>query len=276
MYICSVVLGYQLVFRAVDDRVLAPDAARRRAYASVLARVGRPAGLFGFGLADSHGHVCLACSEAAAGRFAHDARLALKAALDLPILRAHVTPIRDAWHASNLLRYVHRQDAHHGAGLDPLREGTSLPDIFGLRPYESWLADRVRQVVPRVTRAALLGHWGLLELTEGVDLATLAESGAAAVGVGALRGRDARVVAARGACVHAAMSASTTTLANALEVTTRTVRTLRATPPDPRLVRAVRLQMGLRALIDVGNPLLGEPVGRRMTKEEGARFERGP
>lgn len=70
-------LGYQVVFRAEGDRVLAPDDGRRRAWASALLEHGRPHGLFGFGLGDTHGHAVLACSRGAVSGFVHDLRLSL-------------------------------------------------------------------------------------------------------------------------------------------------------------------------------------------------------
>lgn len=244
------------MFRAVDDRVLASNAAGRRAFARVVRRLGRGAGLFAFGLADTHGHVGLACTDARVGRFAHDARIALGAALGTRLAAAVQTPIRDVWHAENVLAYIHRQDARHGAGLDPLREATSLPDLCGLRPDGVWLADRARELLPRLTRADLLAQWGAPALEEAHDLATLAESGAAAVAAPELRGRSDGVVAARRACVHAG-EAPTAALAAALGVSRRAVRALRHESPDPRLVRAVRLQMGLRKVVEGGNRLLG-------------------
>ncbi|MES2638366.1 MAG: hypothetical protein V4850_02760 [Myxococcota bacterium] len=260
-------LGYQVVFRAEADRILAPDVASRRVFARVVARIGRPHGLFGFGLADTHGHCALACDLARVNRFVHDARLALSHHLRLPMVAPAVHPIRDTWHAESVLAYVHRQDEHHGVGTDPLREGTSLPDLCGLRPSGLWLADTVRALLPRVRRADLLAQWGLVALDEAEHLELLAEAGAAAIGAPALSGRADDTVAARRACVHAT-DAGPNALAEALGIAARTVRHLRGQAPDPRLVRAVRLQMGLRAAI--GPPgeaaFVGEgglPRGRR-------------
>jgi hypothetical protein len=243
-------VGFQVVLRAVDDRILAPTVAARRAFAGVVRRIGRPRGLYGFGLADTHGHAVLICDAPALGRFVHDVRLSLTSTLELPIAEADVRKIRDTWHAESLVRYVHRQDVEHGANLDPLREGTSLPDLLGLRPSGLWMADRLRVVAPRVGRVHLLEHWGISKLEEAFDLDALADSGAAAIGRGDLRGNTPDAVAARIACVHAG-TATTAELADALSITTRSVRELRLLAPDPKLVRAVRLQMGLRAAIEV-------------------------
>ena len=252
-------VGFQVVLRAVDDRILATTVAARRAFADVVRRIGRRRGLYGFGLADTHGHATLICDAPALGRFVHDVRLSLASALELPIAEADVHNIRDTWHAESLLRYVHRQDVEHGVNLDPLREGTSLPDLLGLRPSGLWMADRVRVVVPRVRRENLLEHWGLSALEDHFDLDTLADSGAAAIGRADLRGNAAEAVAARIACVHSG-SATTAELADALSITTRSVRALRLLEPDPKLVRAVRLQMGLRAAIEVLPAFVRDPA----------------
>ncbi len=246
-------IGFQVVFRAVDDRVLAPDPGTRRALATTILRIGRDKGLFGTGAGDTHAHAILACNDAKVGRFVHDARLALRARLGFDIAPPSIKPIRDVWHAQSLLGYVHRQDTHHGVVLDPVREATSLPDLLGLRVGNLWVADRVRAVVPRVTRTELLRHWGIEELVEAVDLGTLAEAGAAAVGITTLEGRHALVVEARRACAQAT-SADTFDVATALGLAPRTVRDLRAAAASPLLVRAVRLQMGLRAAHAESNP----------------------
>ncbi|MBM4369361.1 MAG: hypothetical protein FJ102_24320 [Deltaproteobacteria bacterium] len=238
--------GFHVVFRAVDDRVLAPDDATRRALAGCLLRVGRTRGLFGLGAADTHAHALLAGNAATAGRFVHDARLSLPVVLGIPMAAASVKPLRDVWHAESALGYVHRQDTHHGVVADPYREATTLPDLLGLRLGHLWTAQRVREVVPRVSRASLLAHWGLDALVEGFDLDLLAEAGAAAAGVATLVGKSPRVVEVRRACIFAAAGESPSRVAEALGIATRTLRELRESPAAPLALRAVRLQMGLR------------------------------
>lgn len=257
-------LGYHVVFRAADDRILAPTVAARRAFAGVMARIGRPHGLFGFGLADTHGHGGLVRDEDATedaaiadakalrrlNRFIHDTRLALGHCLKLRMLAPTVRPIRDTWHAESVLGYMHRQDEHHDVHMDPLREGTSLHDLCGLRPSGLWLADRVRTLLPRLQLADFLQHWRLAELVEADHLESLAAAGAASIGVGALSGRTEEHVAARRACVHATIAESGL-VGEALGISQRQVRHLRTQAPNPDLVRAIRLQMGLRAGVPV-------------------------
>jgi hypothetical protein len=259
--------GRHVVLRAVDDRVLALDSEHRRAFAVTMRRIGREHGLFGFGLADTHGHAILV-GDTEPVRFVHDIRPALARVLGFPLAPAAVRIIRDVWHAENLLAYVHRQDEHHEVHADPRREGTSLQDLCGLRPAGVWLAARVRKHLPRVTQEDLLRQWAIPTLDEALALEHLADAGAAAIGVARLTGREAEVVKARRACVHAAVDIPTVRLAEALAIAPRTVRELRAEPADPLYVRAVRLQMGLRQVVKVAND---GAFGSKVEPSAGAR-----
>jgi hypothetical protein len=78
----------------------------------------------------------------------------------------------------------------------------------------------------------------------------LADAAAAALALPALRGRTPAVVAARRAAVHAAGDRMTPAeLADALSVDERTIRRLRAQPPDVALRCAVDLQLRLRGAL---------------------------
>ncbi len=210
-------------------------------------RVGRPHGLFGFGVADTHGHAVL--TTASPGRFVHDAKLAIACALEADLAAPSVSAIRDTWHAENVIGYVHRQDKKHQSDLDPLREGTSLHALLGLHPDGVWIAERVRKLAPRLQRRDLLDQLGVDSLDEAVHLDTLADAAAGAACVATLEGRCAEVVRARLAAVHAALEHPAPAVAKALGVTDRAVRKLRLQAPEPAMVRAVRLQMGLRAAL---------------------------
>lgn len=239
-------IGSQVVLRAVEDRVLATDDATRRRFSEVIRRLGRAHGLYAWGLADSHGHAALLADERSVGRFVHDVRPALGAALGVTLAPAVIHPIRDLWHARSLLRYVHRQDAEHGVCADPRREATSLPDLFGLRPDGLWVAQRIRVELPRVRREELLEHWGLAELEEAFDLSLLGDAAAAVVDRVSLAGRDEALVTVRRAAAHVAEGESPEAVAATLGISPRSLRRLRAEPPDPAFLRAIRLQLGLR------------------------------
>lgn len=101
---------------------------------------------------DNHLHAALATDRATAGAFALYVETTLRWQLRLgaPFERARIRPLGDQKHAYDTFHYVHRQDARHGLGLDAAREGTSLPDLLGLRALETSLAARVRSHLPRV------------------------------------------------------------------------------------------------------------------------------
>ncbi|MSQ03754.1 MAG: hypothetical protein EXR71_18020 [Myxococcales bacterium] len=262
-------VGTHFVFRSEDRRVLAATPARQRAFAAALCQVGERHGLYAFGLGDTHGHAALTTRPAAVGQFVHDARLVLSSVLETRMGSPAVFPIEDGRHAQRLIAYVHGQDDHHGVGLDPWREGTSLPDLLGLRVTAPWLIDRVRAIAPRLRRSQLWQEWGREE-TEAVELSLLAEAAAAAVGCPALSGNTPAVVSARIAAIAAAGSLGTGAVAVALGLTARAVQRLRARPASPQLVRAIRLQCGLR-LHPIGPALLGEArVEYRVAGVDGA------
>ena len=259
----AVSVGFHIAFRARDERVLAPDAARRRAFAQVVKEVGRPRGLYAFGLADRHGHAALHGASAPVAEFMQYTALALRSRLGAPVVGRLIREVRDGHHEESLIGYCHTQDVHHGAHLDPLREGTSLPDLFGLRPDGHWLAARVRELAPQLDRRALLGQWGLQDLAPAgppANLAELEDCGAAAVGLPNLDKRSAASRAARRACVEVAgPSATLESLAEALHVHARTIRRLRESPADARLVQAIRLQLALRVSLPVPSEPFAEP-----------------
>ncbi len=78
-------LGYQVIFRTPEGRVLTPTVASRRKIARVIQTVGRGRGLFGFGVADTHGHAGLIATLQQIGAFIHDLRLSLRHQLRLEI-----------------------------------------------------------------------------------------------------------------------------------------------------------------------------------------------
>lgn len=242
--------GYHIGFRSELDDLLALDEHGRRAFAQAMWQVGRDQGLYVFGLADRHGHAGLAGPKVQVGRFLHDASLALRRRLGVKVVARVIKEVADSWHAERLVAYIHEQDVGHGLECDPRREGTSLPDCFGLRPEGAWLAARVRQFAPRVTRADLLQSWGLGSLDEAVEpppLSELADLGAAALARSHLEGREPVVVAMRRACVALVPDAPAAAVAQALSVDERSVRRWRRAGAAPALVRALRLWLSVRA-----------------------------
>ncbi len=242
-------IAAHLVFRAVDSRVLAPTVGARRRLARALVQVGNAYGLLAFGAADTHVHVLL-LGSAAPGPGAHALALAVRHATGLPVPmeRTRILPVDDQIHLGRAFFYTLGQAAHHGVGFDPLREATSLPDLLGLRPGGHDVIARVRAALPRVGRDQLLASLGVPHLNPTLLLDHVHEAACAAAGTVDLAGRTPRILAARRAAL-ALTTAQLTTRAAATRfgLAPRSARRDRASPADPAWIRAVGLQMGLRA-----------------------------
>src|SRR5262245_5666905 len=129
-------IGYLLMLRLQDDRVIAPSPAERRLLARTVLRMTRRCFLLVFALVDTHVHLEVArCTREAAGELARRIELSLGRLLELPVgfERARVKTIVDQAHLAAAFRYTLRQDRHHGVDVDPLRDATSLPDLLGMR-----------------------------------------------------------------------------------------------------------------------------------------------
>jgi len=245
-------LGYHVIQRLDDDRVLVRDAAARRVYAATVLRLGKEAGLFCFGLPDNHSHVGLECDRVTAGRFAQRLGTALRKRLELPVpfAPARLREIRDQSHLTNAFGYIAAQAQHHGIDADPWLEATVVPDLLGLRVVGSYVLLRVRALLPRLRREHLLAKLGVTRLERGHDLTDLEDAAAAIIGKPTLVGRAALVHRARHAAVAVARAEGATTarMAELLGMSRRSVRRLLRKDPRAAYVRAVGLQLGLRAL----------------------------
>jgi hypothetical protein len=245
-------LGYHVIQRLEDDRVLVRDAAERRAYADTVLRIGKEAGLFCFGLPDNHSHVGIECDRATAGRFAQRLGTALRKRLQLPVpfAPARLREIRDQGHLTNAFGYIAAQAQHHGIDADPWLEATVIPDLLGLRVVGSYVLTRVRALLPRLRREHLLAKLGVARLDRGHDLTDLADAAAAIIAQSKLAGRTVRVRRARHAAIAVARGEGATTaqIAELLGVSRRSVRRLLGKGPRAAYVRAIGLQLGLRSL----------------------------
>lgn len=240
-------IGYQVIFRAEDDQVLAPTQAQRRLLAGIIHRVGRERGLFAFGVADTHGHADLLGGMDVVSKFIHDLRVGVRWHLGLALRRPEVWNIRDVWHAGTLIDYSHRQTEHHGVDVDLFRDCTSLPDLMGLRVTAPWLAERVAAHVPRYAGPIRPLSWGENPFEHPLRLDGLAAAAAAAYNLPDLLGRSAEGVAARVAAVHGAALAAIGELAQALGLSRRSIFAMRARECDPAAVQCVLRQAALRA-----------------------------
>ncbi len=245
-------LGQHITFRLMDSRVIAPTTADQRRMAVAVLRALKPYPLLAFRCADTHGHIALLGSDRDAREAARRALIATSKTLGLPVRfqPAHLEAIRDQAHLDRTVRYVLRQDDHHGFAHDPWLDASNVPDLLGLRTVGTWTATQVRQALPRIGRAELLDAAGLTGLDEQpLDPTHLPDAAAAAVGCPDLSGRTAPVVAARRAAVHVGRPLMKPgALARLLGIQPRSARQLAAQPADDALVKAVTGQLRLRTL----------------------------
>jgi|GEM_PF-816447 len=244
-------LGFHLVLRSEDDRVLAPGGRERRALVSVVLAAGKARGLLAFGAADTHLHVLTTADRAAAGQLAHALAIGLHAALAVPAPFApvRIRPVEHHRHLLNAFRYVMSNAAHHGVVDPAATDASSLHDLLHLRSVAPWLADRVRRALPRVDRADLLEVLGLPQLglvpSGGFEPGWL-DAAAAVRLLPGLDGRAPRAAAARAALVAVALPlCNVRTLAPVLAIDPRSVRRL-AQAADPLDVVALQRQLAWR------------------------------
>ena len=243
--------GYHVTMRLSDDRVIAPNRRALCLAARVLMSRGRRVTLLAFRVADTHLHVLVACSQELARRFAHYAAVALHRVLRLPVPfePTRVRSIVDQRHLYSSFRYVLRQDSHHGIASDPAHDGSSLPDVLGMRVLGTDHAQTVRMTLPRLDRRELAASLGItFAPADTLPPRLLPTSAAAAVGLADLKDRSKDAVLARRAAVHAAAELlSTSTLSDELRTSPRTIQRLREQDVDALVVRAVQLQWRFRA-----------------------------
>jgi hypothetical protein len=240
-------LGFHVMLRLRDDRVIATSTWMRRRLARVVLEQCADFGLLAFRAADTHLHLEVACARAAAGELARRIEIALGRCLRLggPFAPAHVRAIESQRHLQNTFHYILGQDARHGLSSDPLFEASNVPDLLGARLLGGYTLANVRAHLPRVR-----AHDLPLELPDSPahrSLAQLADAAAAAACLGELHGKSQAVRDARCAALALANGrASVAELASLLAITAPTVRHLRAVPARPELVRAIERQLRLR------------------------------
>lgn len=246
-------IGYHIMLRLEDDRVIAPTEGARRQLARIVLERGRAYRLLGLGSADTHGHLLAACGRRAAGELVRRVKIGLtrRLAPGIDFAPTRFKPISDQHHLERALLYVLRQQEHHGLSADPYHDGSNLLDLLGLRVLGAYTRENVRALVPRVRREDLLGCLGIAGLERPVEapLELLAPAAAAAAGLAELVGSSADVNAARRAAIEVAGERRMARdLATALGCSERTIKRLRSRPAKEALVTAVTLQVRLRVL----------------------------
>jgi len=215
-------------------------------------RLAADSHLLAVALVDAHLHLLARCSSRAASSLVHAIEASLRQRLALPVGFAMYPhePVRDARHLRYAFGYVVTQNDHHGVQSDPYRESTNLPDLLGLRLIGSATHANVRRYLPRVSRAQLLDWLGAPDL-QPADVPTdmVIEAVLAAACLDKLHGSTRPAHEARRAVLAVVgHKYPVAELATLLGVQERTVYRLKRRPADPRLVQAVRLQLGLRKL----------------------------
>jgi len=184
-------IGFHLMMRLVTMGAIARAKGALRLASQLVLRAGKYRGLLAHRFADTHLHALLNGTRAQAGMFARVVETALRCVLRLnaPFDRCHMRAVHDERHLLNVLRYILRQEDHYGTAFDEAHDGSSLPDLLGLRVGAEWLAAGVEAALPRVHRQTVLGWLGLPDLESGdMEIALLADAAAAAWGLGSLRG----------------------------------------------------------------------------------------
>lgn len=250
--------------RLSDQRGIAREPGRLRLASRLLFEHGRARGLVAFRIADTHAHALVSTSREHAGRFAQCAESSLRQRLALPVgfEPARIRPLANEAHLRNAVKYLLRQESHHGTDFDPAHDGSSLPDFLGMRHIggDAALA-RLRDLLPRLTQAELLGWASLPRLLDAEpDPLLVGDAAAAAFGLPDVRGPSDTHHLARLAAAHAVQLPSDG-LARILGVCRRGVQRYRRTPIAPEIVRAVVLQLHLRtALRSRTNPWDAPPA----------------
>lgn len=249
----SPVVGYHITMRLLYDTGIARKPAALRKASSVVLRHGEDRGLLAYSFADTHLHSVVTCDRIDAGKFAlyTEAGLRKRMHIRVPFERCRIRPIGSERYLGNTLRYLFRQGEHHGTTFDRAHDGTSLPDLIGLRVGAPWLAERVVEAIPRLRLSSLAELMGVDGIDEAEpDLALIAEAAAAAFGLETLRGNGTPQHRARAAAVQVLDAlAPSSDVRELLGVSARSVSRYRAEEADAAALRAVERQVRLRSLL---------------------------
>lgn len=199
-------------------------------------------------LADTHLHVLVLGDQATAAELVRRLRIWVTRALapGVPLEVQRTKPIVDQSHLESAFHYVLRQASHHGVLTDPMHVASALPEILSLRRLCPELPQRVREHLPRLTRADLLRLLPVASLEEELHPLHLADAARAAFALDTLD-HGALSTRARRAAAYAARELGPSAVARLLDVSTLTTWRGAKSDPSPFDVRAVRLQMALHA-----------------------------
>jgi hypothetical protein len=213
--------------------------------------LGKSYGLVAAACADTHGHGLTLCSEAEARAFARILETSLTKSLGIAVGFAEVSskPVLDLPQLYNTFGYVLRQSVRHNLRWDDAFDATNVPDLLGMRLCGAYAQELVGCHLPRVRRVDLLELFDLKTLEPANGPTELfVEATCAAVGRDEIRSRCREARMARRALLEVASGQiSHRTLARMIGVSHSSLSRLQNVPVDPRLIRAIRLQLDLRA-----------------------------
>lgn len=245
-------IGYHLICGLADSRVIAPTVEQRRVVARTIAEQSEAVGvpLLAFNVPDTHLHLEIAAALQKCNEVARLIEITVGARLKLGVgfKRVSSEPILRQGHLQSTFEYILRQQARHKLAWDPYHEASNLHDLVGLRLVASHTARFVRELLPRVDRRLLLEFLGVDELKEASwPVAQVVPAACAAIGRADLSGRDEQVRAAWRAVLEVLRDRMPwASIARLLGVSRQTLYNMSRIDPQPRLVRALHLQIGLR------------------------------
>jgi len=242
-------IATHIVFALLDRRVIATNTAERREYARIVTRVGEKYGLLSHGMPDNHGHLVAACNRAAAGQCARAVETALRHGMGIavPFSPAYFKPVNDQSHLRSVIRYVHRQAAHHGVATDRFGDASSLQDLVGARLIGGdYLSERVAALAPRIRPEQLVPETLRATSLPSLTIEQAAEAAAATVALATLSGQTPRVRRARRAALAVAAPAGRERCAAALACSPRTITRLVGEPVVSQFAKAIRIQASWR------------------------------
>lgn len=238
-----------------DGRMpLFPNETARRRAVHALVRVAGPE-LVLFSIVDEHLHLVSECSLVRRSRLITGVSLALKPIVEGSLDTAFPRPVETRSHLQWLVRYCLEQPVRHDLGAHPaLWSGSCFQDLVGARVVDGF-ASRIRNALPRIHSKHLFEIVKLPEVTpvpmdkiRSIGSRSLVEAAAAAIAVEPrLEGRSRDVVRARRSVAYLGHRSgiSWPELGWALGVKVQCLRRSIQVPAEPKMCRAIRLQLAL-------------------------------
>ncbi len=262
-------LGFHMMFRLEDDRVIAPSVRCRRLLARSVYRVCARSRLICFGAADTHLHLEVAEPQERLGRLTQRLTESLRRSLGLKVrfARPRIKPIKDQHHLVNTFHYVLNQRNRHGVRSDPFLDASSLLELLGLRYLATGSIALVRELLPRLTREDLLPHlWPVpkpgdpappADLLPSEQLVDACDAAAGAFGIATLTRKTEETQQALAALAQASRNQlSSPRIAAMIGRSRKAVWRLWSKEVSPRHAHALRLQLALRAWLCQAHPEL--------------------